>query len=393
MIKTLSFCIIATSSIASIAQSQHTVEGLILSRSDSAAIPFASIYINQHTGTIANEDGYFKLTSDKPITQIAISHVNYEPLSLPADHLTGFQKIYLFERSFQLAEVTVSGNTAETEIKLAIKKSSQAVVLPVSLKGYYSEFVKTNGQYEKFADGIIQYYIPQNYKDEKSIDAKVLASRAIDLQPNGEIDLDLASPVGVRFALRNYNVSRLKKFLDSLSFDDYKFGIVSGDDDDNAVIHFSPKPNRKKILYEGLMHISKENNLIKFLDYKIAEETVPFAREVGILVIKVRQISGHGVFIFDHHPDSHHYLPVYIREEFGLKIFNNKIDQSNVFIQQFQLLEANPVDKSPIRKSEEYSKKALYKNGTKYTERFWESANLIQATKEEEEIVKKTSTN
>jgi hypothetical protein len=395
MTKALTIFILVSLSVTSIAHPQHTIEGVILSQHDSVAVAFASVYIDQQAGTIANEDGYFKLTSDRPIKEITVTHVNYETLRVFADdRVTGFQKIYLSEKSFQLDAITVSGNTAETEIKLAIKRSSAAVVLPVSIKGYYSEFVTTNGQYEKFADGIIQYYLPKDYDDPKSIDAKVVASRAVDLKPEGEIDLDMVSPVGVRFTLRNYNISRIKKFLDSLSFDEYKYVIMSTEDDDeNVVIRFSPKQDRKKILFEGVIHINKANNLIRFIDYKIAEETLAYSRETNVVVLKAKIVSGRGTIMFGNHPDSGIYSMLYIREEFGLRIFNKRIDQVNVFTQQFQVLEVKPASEKPLKRSEEYSKKALYKNGTKYTDKFWEAANLIQATKEEEEIVKKVSAN
>lgn len=373
------------------AQTQHTIEGIILSRSDSAAVAFASVYVDVHTGTIANENGYFKLSSKQPIRNFTITHVNYESSVVTTDQVFPTGKIFLNEKSFRLHEVTVSGNTAETEIRLAVKKSSRAILLPVIVEGYYSEFVKTNGVYEKFADGMIRYYIPKGYKDEKSIDAKVIASRAVDLKPDDDGTLDMASPVGVRFALRHYDISRVKKFLDSLSFEDYQYSILSGDDvgEKTVVIDFSPKADRQKMLYKGTVHIDKEKNLIRYLDYKIAEETVPYSREVNAVLIKVKLMSARGTFLFDERDGQ--YMPVYVREMFELRMFNKKIDQTTAFTQQFQLLEAKASSQTPFKRSEEYSKKALYHNGTHFTDRFWENANLVQATKEEGEIVSKVS--
>jgi hypothetical protein len=114
------------------AQSQYTIEGIVVSHNDSSAVAFASIYVDEQTGTIGNQDGYFKLTSGKPIKTLTISHVNYETLKLAeGDLFNGVNKVYLVERSFQLREITVSGNTAETEIKLAVGNSSQAAMVPV----------------------------------------------------------------------------------------------------------------------------------------------------------------------------------------------------------------------------------------------------------------------
>lgn len=373
------------------------VEGYILDKEDSVPISYANVKLQyNYVGNISNNEGFFRLYLEiiKDTDSIIISHVNYIPKKVSVASLLNNKSLnvlYLRVRSYMLNEVTVLAYSAEELLKKAIKKSVASIENPAIINAYYREFVKRNGDYVIFSDGRIDYYLPKD--NNRKIRAKVLESRAVklpDLKNEEKFDIEVISPIKVTKPIKRYNLGKTEKFLDTLNFNNYNYELYvdSLEFGDFYLIKFSPVSDINKPLYSGEIFINRVSHLITSIEYEIDSTKIEFFKEINAIVVKGKLISSKGIIKFTN--SSYKYHLEYVREHFGMKLYNNKnFNQVYEFISEVHVIDIKPGLDFTISKRDTYNKRSLFKNGNNYSDKYWEKNNYIQFSKEEEQIVMK----
>lgn len=373
------------------------IEGYIYDEEDSVPVSYANIKLQyNYLGNISNNEGFFRLYLEiiTDTDSIIISHVNYIPKKVSVASLLNNKSLnvlYLKVRSYMLNEVTILALSAEELLKKAIKKSVTSIKNPAFINAYYREFVKKNGDYVIFSDGRIDYYIPK--EKNRKIRANVLESRAIKLSDSineDKFDIEIISPIKVTKPIKRYNLSETEKFLDTLNFSNYNYELYvdSLEFGDFYLIKFSPVSDINEPLYSGEIFINRVSQLITSIEYEIDSAKIEFFKEINAIVVKGKLISSKGIIKFTN--SSHKYHLEYVREHFGMKLYNNKnFNQVNEFISEVHVIDIKLGLDFTISKRDTYNKRSLYKNGNNYSYKYWEKNNYIQFSKEEEQIVMK----
>lgn len=113
-------------------------------------------------------------------------------------------KICLSQETLLLPEVTVGGFSGFELLRQAVANTQKKLLLPGKIDAYYKEFVVANGEYTRFSDGAISYYV-HNTKGELAVDGEIKESRAYALPTTNEVDIDLISPINYKVSMDYYD--------------------------------------------------------------------------------------------------------------------------------------------------------------------------------------------
>ena len=124
------FCIVVLFSISTTAQN---IKGLVIDKDTKLAVPYAAVQINNYSGTITNDEGYFSIDiSDYAPEVLIVSSMGYEQLSLPVSKLTDeLNTIPLTPAVIVLNEVLLENQMPTAEA--IIRKVNNA--LPINYDG------------------------------------------------------------------------------------------------------------------------------------------------------------------------------------------------------------------------------------------------------------------
>ncbi len=379
-------------------QQKIVIEGQINDSKSNSAISFVNIYIqNKPVGTISNSNGIFSFTFDGAINDtIVFSHLNYEKRKIPVIQLTEKNsKITLIQKSFDVDEVTVTTSSIPEIVNNAVGNSVKKLRgnFPMLLQAYYREFVNENGQYTKFADGILDYHIGEKSKGIKTT-IRVNQSRAKEMPQKNEtkIDWDLTSPLDVREVPIFKALNKLEQVFgkDNAPYYNFKlFSDTADDDTETLLIRFEPKSKIEKPLYSGKIEIDRSRNLILSFEYILSPENAEFSKEINLVLLKSKLLQGEVKVLFN--AIGADYYPRYIKRYVKMSVWNKKkIDETFSFLSDFLCTKVMATKTTLfIPKKEAYNKKALYSLGNNYDYSFWKEQNVIPLTPEEEEIIHK----
>ncbi len=373
-------------------QATH-ISGRLVNEINTEPIGYALIHIKgQNANTITNSEGYFILSGNfTPGDSIVVSHLAYNSKTFI---VSGFQKeqqvIYLTPKTFTIDEITVVGSNVIDRLKEAIAQSMAKLKLPLRLETYYREFVKTNNQYTKFSDGLIDYELSGETDDPKSR-IFVQQSRANELKSESDKDIDwnLNSPLEIKKMVHPFFFHVISKIVEDAEKYEFHASMVNDKNSSGLIkIKFSPKPNVKELLYQGEIVIDEQSKLILSCDYSQEQNQSKTPKTINLLILKVQMNKFEVRTLF--RTNCENYQPWYTSTRAEFRFWNNKkLDVSFAF--SSDLLVNNIVNEpfEPHSNKDSYSKKSLYPLGNNYQSEFWTNQNTLQLTEEEEEIISK----
>ncbi len=368
------------------------VSGTILSKTDRKPIAYAEVQIKgKNSGTITNTKGEFTLNAEiSSENSLVISHLSYQIKTITASG--GFSKknmFFLEPRTVLLGEVEVESLSVLSYLKNALSNSRQNMVFPLRAETYYREFINENGEYTKFADGILDYDIFGPYQKPKT---KVLVrqSRTSQLKTydKDEVAWDFTSRFDLEKAFDPFSLNGLQLIIENSDRYLLKKQVLVGDDNEDLVeVQFMPKPNTKECFYKGSVLIDGSSRNILSFHYELEKNEQKQTRGISLLVIKGKLLQRSvsmkfkqvGTMLF----------PFYTNKKVEMKIWNKKkIDETFLFLSDLMVFDCKQGDAYvAIPKKEAYKKKALYPLGNNYQSNFWENINTIRLTADEEEII------
>lgn len=385
LIWSISFCFLASGLFA-----QQTIHGILIDNSSKVPIAFAAIGMNGFSSTsISNIDGVFSLTTTGNADSLVVSHLNYGLQAISYQKNTADTQLFHIDpKDILLDELIVSDVPVSTLLSQAVQRSQKKLSRPIVLNTYYREFVKTNAQYTKFSDGLLNYHLQG--KEKLKSDMEVIDSRAIELYDESDenMDWDMTSLLDVRKSADIAFVSKIGAFLDEKNFEKYDYLLRSRKDkngDSYQIISFTPKPEIKEDLREGSVTIDSKSGLILELEYWIPDSHIAYSKQVSILVMNAKMTAAKFKLIF-RQTESEYYL-FYVFKEVEMHIWNKKkfddkfLFTSDLIVTNFQTTNIQ------FNKKNSYSKKSLYDRKATTIEEFWLTHSSIPLTAEQQQVI------
>ncbi len=369
------------------------ISGRLVNEINTEPIGYALIHIKgESANTITNSDGYFILSGNFSTNDsIVFSHLAYNSKTFI---VSGFQKeqqvIYLTPKTFTIDEITVLGGNVVDQLKDAIAQSLAKLKLPLRLETYYREFVKTNNQYTKFSDGLIDYELSGETDDPKTR-VFVQQSRANELKSETDKDIDwnLNSPLDIKKMVHPFFFNAIGRIVENAEKYEFHASVVNEKNSSRLIkIKFNPKPDIKELLYQGDIVIDEQSKLILSYDYGQEQNPTKTSKIINVLIFKTQMNRFEVRSLF--RLNQGNYQPWYTNTRAEFRFWNNKKLDVN-FAFSSDLLVNNAVGEpfNPHSNKNSYSKKSLYPLGSNYQSEFWTNQNTIQLTDEEEKIVSK----
>ena len=373
---------------------QKIATGLIKDATTNEPIVYASVGIkDSHIGTISNEEGNFQITVPNAAKEIMVSCVGYKTAAITVSEFTSETKTIKLEPDEQLLdEVVVSKTPIEKILQELITTSRARFNKPIVLHTYYREFVKINGKYSKFSDGLLDYHISGTTKKNKS-DLIVKQSRAAQLFTEKELEddelIDFDTFLNVQKGVTdNYDFTFLKKLLlDSDNYENYDLELKSKKDRNGKelfAIHFEPKPNSGG-LYKGFVVYDPETKLIYDIDIDFPDVNRKF-KERNFLIARVTfmentlrsgyKLTGNNYILA--YSNSYRKLRITIKKRKYDKTIESKSDLVVTDLEK---------DDLSYQKALVYKERDLYKSGNKFSDKFWLKNNSLVLTRDEEKII------
>lgn len=374
-------------------------EGKIIDKTTQEAIPFTNIYILDSTqGVVCNEEGVFKFFIPKDAKTIEISHLGYKSINLNVNKIEPkFATILMEADEMALEEVIVTNKPIHELLGKIVENSKLQLDKSIKLETYYREFVKINQKHSKFSDGLIEFYLKPKRKTKIEANLIVNQSRAFqlakkeELEAEGTLDLsELGSFFDIQTAANGFFSFELDKITSKKNSKNYDFELRSKKDaDGNTIetIYITPKSNVKEVLLEGKVSYDPEKKIILDIDLKMSETHKQYVEMVNVLIMK---FALHDIQIKQTYKlVNGKYIPSYRKSIADIHIkFGKKMDDRFMCISD--LVVTNFFDNLENYPAEEtfFKEKDLYSNGMNYTEKFWETNNIMPLSSSEEQILK-----
>lgn len=349
----------------------------------------ASISIkNLSIGTITNDEGVFQLTFPKS-EQIIISCLGYKTLTLNTDAFLNEIKTIFMEQNIEILEEVVISKTPLYQILEEIIAISKARFnKPIVLNTYYREFVKSNGKYVRFSDGLLDYHISGDTKKTKSeLIIKQNRSVLLPILEDEEDVFDLGSILDIQKSY-GYSFGSLSGYiLEDKQYQDYELGLKSKKNKDGKellVLTIEPKLEIEKALFKGKITYDPDTKLIYEYDISYSPTHAKYVKEINLLIARVSlsDIKLKATYKMV----NNNYLISNTNKYVKFKIWTKKHtivseSKSDLIVTDFSKEDLT------YNKKEVYTKKYLYKKPSQYIDKFWQKNNAIVLTSEEEKVI------
>jgi hypothetical protein len=380
--------------------SQTTLEGKVYDSNTKKPLESVSIYIeNTHYGTVTNSEGKYKFTFKAENTTIAFSYLGYETREINSSEIPN--KLFLSEHKNILEEVLITNNSVSSILKEVLKSTKKALKKPLLQKTYNRELSKINGEYNYFADGIVEYHIRNNGKKIKS-DTYLKQSRTLTSASKNASEVIESIPIkyDVKDQIKEgFGDYELLKHLYKRE-DRYDFVLKTKTYNDSLthnIIEFKPKDTvindnydgkhlSGNFLFKGKVVYDSPSKLILDMDLKKASNSDSDALYMKnfILTFKyfdVRQKASYRI-------DGDKYILVYKKEYHKLHLYKalgKEYDTEYEFYTSLNTLSYKEFN-GKLDRNKRYKNTTIYKNGNQHTNDFWDN-NSILSTEEEENFI------
>lgn len=366
------------------------VEGLIKDVQTQAPIDLVFINVEgSSTATVTNAEGRFRISVPEG-SRLLFNHMGYNFLAQAIKNTVEVQEFFLESKSFLLDEVIVTTQSPVTIIKSIIAESEQQLPTDLLYHTYYREFCKLNDKYTTFSDGLLDYQIKRK---KGTADLYVNQSRAMRItdpelsKKHQELSGITFFEVGEAFE-EGYQFATLRRIADSTRYDYLVRQRTDGNGNTYHTISFSPKETVQEVLFEGSItyQTGSNNKLILSYDLKFAPSHLRYGKERKILWIYFNflDFSKRTAFTINQGKYAMAYNKTSAKVHFRTKKkFNETLESSSdVVVLNF---EEGEREQKNVKRFKGFS---LYEAGTKYTEEFWKTRDILLLSAEEDAVVK-----
>jgi hypothetical protein len=383
--------------VLAMAQAPALLQGTVVDARTQAPLPYVSIALRHSAiGTVSNAEGVFSLPvpAGHAADSVELRYLGYAPqaLRLVPALLAAPQKLALVPQPYTLQEVRVTALSPTTLLKKAVRTTTARMMSPVVLNTYYREFASLNGEYTRFADALVDYYIQGNPRRPKNpeVQARVRESRAGEGAAGGTLNgVEIPSPIDVTKAGNYYDVTERNGFLDSTAFKYYDYALretAGGAEEAFYLLSCTPRGHDDvQHLARATVRIDRQTLCIQAIESEVAPEMQPYMKSVNLLVVKAKGTSLRKHI--EYRELNGRLYPSFVRLQAGVEVTQGSNPPMRYEFASDMLVQNLAASAAPFAKAERHDG-SLYKRGTHYTQPYWKAGSTVAATAAEEMVIK-----
>lgn len=318
------------------------------------------------------------------ISNIQITHSSYNTVKLRSNILKEKQNVFYLKNSVNgLDEIIVTKKHPQKILTELVLNSIKKLNVPARLKVYSREFLKLNGNYAYYNDGLLNFQLYGNSKNFKT-NILVEQNRSFGIL-NDEIGND-ALGYNLNDIMENYyNFKYLDPILEASSKKQFDFLIkgYSANSDYNLMV-VTPQQNAKGLLDDYTILYDRKKKLIVEVNTIVSPSTLVNIKDKTSVGSKNIYKS---LFKTMYRIDGSEYYLMSSKEEIGFEKIDKKktttIEVKNCFVT------TNFNDKNYTYKaSDVFKDKTLYNKKNVILNNYWKISGLT-TTDEEQDIIAK----
>ena len=238
------------------------VSGTVIDGTTNQPVNGASVTAEEWS-VVTNEDGYFALKSESPLTTIVVSHVGYrsQRVSLDGQPAEGL-KIRLSPTTIQLHEVVVMADNARDLVMKAISKiPSNYSKQPELYRCFYREAAMKRQHYICVAEGIVDMYKSGYGHDDNRDRVAIYKGRRL-LSPKSSDTLGVKVLGGPVVPIQLDVVKNTDFLLNAEDLSHYELKMETPTtigDRRQYVVSIAPRVSLPFALYYGKLYIDQES--------------------------------------------------------------------------------------------------------------------------------------
>ena len=377
--------------IAPVAFAQSvTLKGILKDINTQEPVEGASISVpDSNVGTVSNSEGSFRIILPNGTKSIVISHLSYKTYSVTVDASGKDLDIFLEPAGIELEEVVVASKPVNEILEDVVGNSKKHLEKALLMNTYYRKFIKVNGNYTKFADGLLDYYVKRK---SGAADLYVKQSRSFRLKEEGtEGDnkqmIDALYLFDVRDAMTYaYNFKGVTQLLNHKSYD-YQLKMRTDKEGRSVeIITVTPKPGIHDIMYTGTITYDPVKKLILDSDIKVSEEHKKYSKERNIIFFKFTILDIARKTSFRIEGDKYILNYNKLRMNFHISM-KNKLNDTFDFTSDNIVMDYKEGE-FELDKTKRYRERSLFAAGTHFTDEYWKTSNTLLLTSAEEKVIK-----
>lgn len=366
------------------------VKGVLKDVTTQLPVEGASISVpNSNIATVSNSEGSFRIIVPNGTTTIIISHLTYKTYLVTVNASGKDMDIYIEPAGIELEEVVVTSKPVNEILKDIVDNSKKHLEKALLMNTYFREFANINGDYTKFADGLLDYYIKRK---SGASDLYVKQSRFFRLKDAGNEGvnkqmIDAMYLFDVRDAMTYaYNFKAITRLLNSKTYD-YQLKMRTDKEGRSVeIITITPKPGINELLYTGTVIYDPVKKLILDSDTKVSEEHRKYSKEINMLLFRFTLFDIDRKTTFK--VDGDKYILTYNKVRLKVHVkMKNKLNDTFDFTSDNVVMDYKEGE-FELDKSKKYKEKSLFAAGTHFTEEYWKTNNTLLLTDGEEKIIK-----
>jgi CubicO group peptidase (beta-lactamase class C family) len=254
-----------------------SVFGYVFDETTGKPLPYANLVMKgSNIGTVTNLKGEFNLSISTKFKNdsLKISFIGYKTNTVAISGLSRDNRIFLKEREQMLDELQVTGLSALSIIKAAIKKIPfNCYSEPYKSKGFYRVTSKKDAKYMHLSESVFELH-----NDKKVSQFKLVKMRAIkDERESHGLDLGMKPNGIIEFDILNHTAEF--RFLSEKGEKDYDFYFEEHSvymDQEVFVLSFDQKSGIKKAGYKGKLYIDTQTYAIVYMNFGFSPKGVQY---------------------------------------------------------------------------------------------------------------------
>jgi len=367
-----------------------TYTGIIREIGSNIPIEMVSIGVeNYNIGTVSNEEGKFRITIPNDAKTLLFNHLNYKILTYSLSSEKTEIEIILEPAGFDLDEVVVTSKPVNEILSDAVSASRKRLEKSLLMNTYGREFVNINGQYSRFSDGLLDFYVKRK---SGASDLYVRQSRTFKLSEkntkNKSINTDGINLYDVRNAVSDaYDFSGLKTILNNDKEYDFELRMKTDKAGNSIeVVSIIPKPEVTSDLYVGTVTYDSKTKLILEIDIKKSPEHQKYSKLINILIVKLKINEDARKSTFK--IEGNKYIMTYNQSKINFYVKTKKtFDDTFEFMSDIVTMDYKEGEFDLDRKTR-FKEKSISKAGNNFQSEYWKTSNIMLLTSKEEKVIK-----
>ncbi len=365
--------------------SQNVEKSIVLKDVDTnLPIEDVTVFITKTKQTLlSNAEGTVAFVLNG-VSNIQITHSSYSTIKLRSTLLKEKENVFYLKSSVNgLDEIIVTKKHPQKILSELVQNSTKKLTVPARLKVYSREFLKLNGNYAYYNDGLMNFQLFANNKGFKN-NILIEQNRSYGLI-NEEIGVE-ALGYNLNNIMQNYyNFKYLNPLLEASSKKQFDFMITSysANVDYNLMI-VKPMENAKGLLDDYTILYDRKKKLIVEVSTVVSPMTLANIEDKKSVGSKNIYKS---LFKTIYRIDGFEYYLIGSKEEIGFEKIDKK-KTTNIEVKNCFVITSFSNRRFTYKDSDVFKDKTLYNKKNSILTNYWEVSGLT-STEEEQQIIAK----